>query len=114
VNAAIALQVGAIWPMSVPPVRPVAINCVHSTTPANLTVVPQYSCKPVFLLRVMRNLIEHVPDSLVADTAAARRQPGYLAALRPLIGLDTLLRDTFANRPASCPPGVLRQGLAHL
>ena len=92
VNAAVALQLGAIRPGTSFRCNQSLINCVHHHPPArNLTLALQYSCNPYFY-QVMRALIEHVPDSLVADTVAARH--ANLAAWRRYaqsFGLDTLL-----------------------
>ena len=92
VNAAVALQLGAIRPGTSFRCDQSLINCVHHHPQArNLTLALQYSCNPYFY-QVMRALIEHVPDSLVADTAAARH--ANLAAWRHYaqsFGLDTLL-----------------------
>ncbi|WP_331059681.1 peptidoglycan D,D-transpeptidase FtsI family protein [Hymenobacter sp.] len=92
VNAAVALQLGAIRPSTGFRCDQSLINCVHRhPVPRNLTVALQYSCNPYFY-QVMRNLIERVPDSLVADTTAARH--ANLAAWQRYaksFGLDTLL-----------------------
>ncbi|WP_158010940.1 peptidoglycan D,D-transpeptidase FtsI family protein [Hymenobacter lapidarius] len=92
VNAAIALQMGAIRPTSGFRCDQSLINCVHHhPRPNNLTVALQYSCNPYFY-QVMRSLIDHVPDSLVADTVTARH--ANLATWRRYartFGLDTLL-----------------------
>ena len=92
VNAAVALQLGAIKPTTGFRCDQSLINCVHHhPVPRNLTVALQYSCNPYFY-QVMRKLIEHVPDSLVADTTAARH--ANLAAWQHYaksFGLDTLL-----------------------
>lgn len=92
VNAAVALQLGAIRPTASFRCDQSLINCVHRHPRArNLTMALQYSCNPYFY-QVMRALIEHVPDSLVADTVAARH--ANLAAWQHYaqsFGLDTLL-----------------------
>ncbi|OGX82972.1 peptidoglycan D,D-transpeptidase FtsI family protein [Hymenobacter glacialis] len=92
VNAAIALQVGAIQPTTGFRCDQSLINCVHHhPRPSNLTIALQYSCNPYFY-QVMRNLIDHVPDNLVADTVAARH--ANLATWRRYarsFGLDSLL-----------------------
>ena len=92
VNAAVALQLGAIKPTTGFRCDQSLINCVHYHPQArNLTMALQYSCNPYFY-QVMRKLIEHVPDSLVADTTAARH--ANLAAWQHYaksFGLDTLL-----------------------
>ena len=92
VNAAVALQLGAIRPTTGFRCDQSLINCVHHHPPArNLSIALQYSCNPYFY-QVMRKLIEHVPDSLGADTTAARH--ANLAAWQRYaksFGLDTLL-----------------------
>ena len=92
VNAAVALQLGAITPGTGFRCNQSLINCVHYHPQArNLTMALQYSCNPYFY-QVMRKVIEHVPDSLVADTTAARHL--NLAAWQHYaksFGLDTLL-----------------------
>ncbi|GAC1370843.1 MAG: penicillin-binding protein 2 [Hymenobacter sp.] len=92
VNAAVALQLGAIRPTASFRCDQSLISCVHEHPRArNLTMALQYSCNPYFY-QVMRALIEHVPDSLAADTAAARH--ANLAAWQHYaksFGLDTLL-----------------------
>ena len=92
VNAAVALQLGAIRPTAAFRCDQSLINCVHRhPKPNSLTTALQYSCNPYFY-QVMRALIEHVPDSLVADTVAARH--ANLAAWRRYarsFGLDTVL-----------------------
>ncbi|SFQ66074.1 peptidoglycan D,D-transpeptidase FtsI family protein [Hymenobacter arizonensis] len=92
VNAAVALQLGAIQPTTSFRCDQSLINCVHHHPPGkNLTVALQYSCNPYFY-QVMRKLIERVPDSLAADTVAARH--ANLAAWQRYaksFGLDTLL-----------------------
>ena len=92
VNAAVALQLGATRPGTAYRCDQSLINCVHHHPKArNLTMALQYSCNPYFY-QVMRALIEHVPDSLAADTVAARH--ANLAAWQrhaKSFGLDTLL-----------------------
>jgi penicillin-binding protein 2 len=92
VNAAVALQLGAIQPTTGFRCDQSLINCVHHhPVPRNLTLALQYSCNPYFY-QVMRKVIEHVPDSLIADTTAARHL--NLAAWQHYaksFGLDTLL-----------------------
>ena len=92
VNAAVALQLGAIKPTTGFRCDQSLINCVHHhPVPRNLSIALQYSCNPYFY-QVMRKLIERVPDSLVADTTAARH--ANLAAWQHYaksFGLDTLL-----------------------
>ena len=92
VNAAVALQLGAIRPTTSFGCNQSLISCVHHHPRArNLSMALQYSCNPYFY-QVMRALIEHVPDSLAADTVAARH--ANLAAWQRharSFGLDTLL-----------------------
>ena len=92
VNAAVALQLGATRPGTAYRCDQSLISCVHHHPKArNLTMALQYSCNPYFY-QVMRALIEHVPDSMVADTVAARH--ANLAAWQHYaqsFGLDTLL-----------------------
>ena len=92
VNAAVALQLGATRPGTAYRCDQSLISCVHHHPKArNLTMALQYSCNPYFY-QVMRALIEHVPDSMVADTVAARH--ANLAAWQrhaKSFGLDTLL-----------------------
>ncbi|MFD2787222.1 peptidoglycan D,D-transpeptidase FtsI family protein [Hymenobacter rubripertinctus] len=92
VNAAVALQLGAIGPGTGFRCDQSLISCVHEhPVPRNLTVGLQYSCNPYFY-QVMRNLIERVPDSLAADTVAARH--ANLAQWRRYVrsfGLDSVL-----------------------
>ncbi|MDO7844961.1 penicillin-binding transpeptidase domain-containing protein [Hymenobacter sp. M29] len=92
VNAAVALQLGAIKPTTGFRCDQSLINCVHHHPQArNLSMALQYSCNPYFY-QAIRKLIEHVPDSLVADTTTARHR--NLAAWQHYaksFGLDTLL-----------------------
>jgi len=92
VNAAVALQLGAIRPGTSYRCDQSLITCVHQHTKArNLTMALQYSCNPYFY-QVMRALIERVPDSLATDTVAARH--ANLAAWQRYaksFGFDTLL-----------------------
>ena len=92
VNAAIALQLGAITPATPFPCNQSLVSCVHRHPEArNLTMALQYSCNPYFY-QVLREVINTVPDSLVADTVRARHV--NLAAWRRLaksFAFDTLL-----------------------
>jgi len=92
INAAVALQLGAIQPGTSFPCDQSLITCVHHHPRArNLTMGLQYSCNPYFY-QTMRAVIDHLPDSLVADTVAARH--ANLALWRRYaqsFGLDTLL-----------------------
>ncbi|NVO84226.1 peptidoglycan D,D-transpeptidase FtsI family protein [Hymenobacter terrestris] len=92
VNAAVALQLGAIEPSTGFKCDQTLIKCVHHhPVPSSLTVGLKYSCNPYFY-QTMRNLIQRVPDSLVADTVAARH--ANLAEWRRYVrsfGLDSVL-----------------------
>ncbi|WP_083937830.1 peptidoglycan D,D-transpeptidase FtsI family protein [Hymenobacter aerophilus] len=92
VNAAVALQLGAITPTTGFRCDQTLIKCVHRhPVPSSLTVGLKYSCNPYFY-QTMRNLIERVPDSLAPDTVAARH--ANLAEWRRLVrsfGLDSVL-----------------------
>ncbi|WP_082773967.1 peptidoglycan D,D-transpeptidase FtsI family protein [Hymenobacter sp. PAMC 26628] len=92
VNAAIALQLGAIGPGTGFPCDQSLISCVHHHPAArSLTMGLQYSCNPYFY-QTMRALIDHVPDSLVADTVAARHANlAHWQRYAQSFGLDTLL-----------------------
>jgi penicillin-binding protein 2 len=72
VNAAVALQLGAITPATSFRCDQSLVSCVHHHPQAKtLTLGLKYSCNPYFY-QTMRNLIDCVPDSLVQDTVAAR------------------------------------------
>ncbi|MCR5886231.1 peptidoglycan glycosyltransferase [Hymenobacter sp. J193] len=72
VNAAIALQLGAIRPGTGFRCDQSLVSCVHDHPKASsLTAGLKYSCNPYFY-QVLQNVINHVPDSLVQDTVAAR------------------------------------------
>ncbi|WBA42885.1 peptidoglycan D,D-transpeptidase FtsI family protein [Hymenobacter canadensis] len=72
VNAAVALQLGAISPTTAFRCDQSLVSCVHHHRPAtSLTLGLKYSCNPYFY-QVMQGVINHVPDSLVQDTVAAR------------------------------------------
>ncbi|MBD2716871.1 hypothetical protein KBK19_17640 [Microvirga sp. STR05] len=92
VNAAVALQLGAISPATAFRCDQTLVSCVHHhPRPNSLTVGLKYSCNPYFY-QVMQNLISRVPDSLVADTVAARHT--NLAEWRRYVrsfGLDSVL-----------------------
>ena len=92
VNAAVALQLGAISPATAFPCDQSLISCVHHHPPGNsLTAGLKYSCNPYFY-QVMRSLINRVPDSLAPDSAAARH--ANLAEWRRYVrsfGLDSVL-----------------------
>jgi penicillin-binding protein 2 len=92
VNAAVALQLGAITPQTGFRCDQSLISCVHHHPAGkNLTLGLQYSCNPYFY-QVMRNIISRVPDSLATDTVAARH--ANLAQWRRYVrsfGLDSVL-----------------------
>lgn len=72
VNAAIALQMGAISPTTGFRCDQSLVTCVHDHPRAkSLTDGLKYSCNPYFY-QVMGNLINHTPDSLAQDSAASR------------------------------------------
>ncbi|WP_210521009.1 peptidoglycan D,D-transpeptidase FtsI family protein [Hymenobacter terricola] len=94
VNAAVALQLGAITPLAAFRCDQSLINCVHEHPSArNLTQALKYSCNPYFY-RVLQAVVEQIPDSLAqpVDTCAVRHQ-NLAAWARQLksFGLDTLL-----------------------
>jgi penicillin-binding protein 2 len=92
VNAAVALQLGAITPTTSFRCDQSLVSCVHHHPQAKtLALGLKYSCNPYFY-QTMRNLIDCVPDSLVADTVAARH--ANLALWRRYVrsfGLDSVL-----------------------
>ncbi|WP_165963571.1 peptidoglycan D,D-transpeptidase FtsI family protein [Hymenobacter radiodurans] len=92
VNAAVALQLGAITPATSFRCDQTLLSCVHKhPQPKNLTLGLQYSCNPYFY-QVMRNVINYVPDSLAQDSVGARH--GNLAEWRRYVrsfGLDSVM-----------------------
>ncbi|MBC6698772.1 peptidoglycan D,D-transpeptidase FtsI family protein [Hymenobacter puniceus] len=92
VNAAVALQLGAISPATGFRCDQSLVSCVHHhPRPGSLTVGLKYSCNPYFY-QVLQTVINHVPDSLVQDTVAARH--ANLAQWRRYarsFGLDSVL-----------------------
>ncbi|WP_305019090.1 peptidoglycan D,D-transpeptidase FtsI family protein [Hymenobacter cheonanensis] len=107
VNAAVALQLGAITANTPFPCDQSLINCVHPHPAArNLTMALKYSCNPYFY-QVLRAVVEPRPDSAAtaADTVAARH--AHLAAWRRCVrsfGLDTLLGvDVAREQPGFLP-----------
>ncbi|TYZ08124.1 peptidoglycan glycosyltransferase [Hymenobacter lutimineralis] len=92
VNAAVALQLGAITPATGFRCDQTLVSCVHDHPKAKtLTAGLKYSCNPYFY-QVMQNVINHVPDSLAQDTVAARHL--NLAQWRRYVrsfGLDSVL-----------------------
>ena len=102
VNAAVALQLGAITDNTSFPCDQSLINCVHDHPQArNLTLALKYSCNPYFY-QVMRAVVNREPG---LDTCAARHT--HLADWTRLVrsfGLDTLLRmDVTRERPGFIP-----------
>ncbi|GAB3289446.1 penicillin-binding protein 2 [Hymenobacter humi] len=94
VNAAVALQLGAIRADASFACDQSLMNCVHHHPRArSLTQALKYSCNPYFY-RVLQTVVEQVPDSLAqpADTCAVQRQ-NLMAWTRHVksFGLDTLL-----------------------
>ena len=104
VNAAVALQLGAIRPTTAFPCDQSLISCVHHHPPGNsLTAGLKYSCNPYFY-QVMQTLINHVPENLAADSVAARH--ANLAEWRRYVrsfGLDSVLGTDVAREA----PGFL-------
>jgi penicillin-binding protein 2 len=107
VNAAVALQLGAITANTPFACDQSLINCVHPhPTARNLTMALKYSCNPYFY-QVLRAVVEPRPDSAAtaADTVAARH--AHLAAWRRCVrsfGLDTLLGvDVAREQPGFLP-----------
>ena len=107
VNAAVALQLGAIKENTSFRCDQSLINCVHPHPQArNLTMALKYSCNPYFY-QVLRAVVEPRPDSAatLADTVAARH--AHLAAWRRQVksfGLDTLLGvDVAREQPGFLP-----------
>ncbi|MVN78238.1 peptidoglycan glycosyltransferase [Hymenobacter sp. HMF4947] len=107
VNAAVALQLGAIKADTSFACDQSLINCVHPHPRArNLTMALKYSCNPYFY-QVLRAVVEPRPDSAAtaADTVLARH--AHLAAWRRQVksfGLDTLLGvDIAREQPGFLP-----------
>ncbi|QNH60531.1 peptidoglycan D,D-transpeptidase FtsI family protein [Hymenobacter sediminicola] len=105
VNAAVALQLGAISPTTAFRCDQTLVSCVHHhPKPNSLTVGLKYSCNPYFY-QVMQNLINRMPDSLaVVDTVATRH--ANLAEWRRYVrsfGLDSVLGVDFPREA----PGFL-------
>jgi len=92
VNAAIALQLGAITPATSFRCDQSLVSCVHRHPPGrNLTLGLMYSCNPYFY-QVMRRVIDHTPDSLAQDSAAARHlNLARWAHYARSFGLDSVL-----------------------
>ena len=111
VNAAVALQLGAITDHTSFACDQSLINCVHPHPQArNLTMALKYSCNPYFY-QTLRAVVEPRPDSAatLADSSAARHQ--HLAAWRRYVrsfGLDTLLGvDVSREQPGFLPTPAL-------
>jgi penicillin-binding protein 2 len=107
VNAAVALQLGAITANTPFACDQSLINCVHPHPMArNLTMALKYSCNPYFY-QVLQKVVEPRPDSAAtaADTVVARHT--HLAAWRRYVrsfGLDTLLGvDVAREQPGFLP-----------
>ncbi|WP_324678772.1 peptidoglycan D,D-transpeptidase FtsI family protein [Hymenobacter sp. GOD-10R] len=92
VNAAVALQLGAISPTTAFRCDQSLVSCVHHHPQAkSLTLGLKYSCNPYFY-QVMQTLIDRMPDSLAVDTVAERH--ANLALWRRYVrsfGLDSVL-----------------------
>lgn len=92
VNAAVALQLGAISPTTAFRCDQTLVSCVHHHPPGNTLMLGlKYSCNPYFY-QVMRTLINRMPDSLAVDTVAVRH--ANLALWRRYVrsfGLDSVL-----------------------
>jgi penicillin-binding protein 2 len=107
VNAAVALQLGAVGTGTSFACDQSLINCVHPHPQArNLTMALKYSCNPYFY-QVLRAVVEPRPDSAatLADTVAQRH--AHLTAWRRYVrsfGLDTLLGvDLAREQPGFLP-----------
>ncbi|MBW3126944.1 peptidoglycan D,D-transpeptidase FtsI family protein [Hymenobacter profundi] len=105
VNAAAALQLGAILPTTGFRCDQSLVRCVHHHPQANsLTMGLKYSCNPYFY-QAMQQLINRVPDSLAQDSAAARHV--NLALWRRYVrsfGLDSVLgADVAREAPGFLP-----------
>jgi penicillin-binding protein 2 len=107
VNAAVALQLGAITDHTSFLCDQSLINCVHPhPTARNLTMALKYSCNPYFY-QTLRAVVEPRPDSAatLADTVAARH--AHLSEWRRYVrsfGLDTLLGvDIAREQPGFLP-----------
>jgi len=102
VNAAVAMQLGAIPNDTTFYCDQSLVNCVHDhPTARNITQALKYSCNPYFY-QVMRTLVNRKPGR---DTCAARHQ--NLALWTRYVrsfGLDTLLGvDVTRERPGYIP-----------
>ncbi|AYA37696.1 peptidoglycan glycosyltransferase [Hymenobacter oligotrophus] len=93
VNAAVALQLGAISPATGFRCDQTLVRCVHRhPVPKDLTTGLKYSCNPYFY-RVLERLITRVPDSLAADSATLIRHANLAQWRRYArsFGLDSVL-----------------------
>jgi penicillin-binding protein 2 len=111
VNAAVALQLGAINKDTSFACDQSLVNCVHPHPRArNLTMALKYSCNPYFY-QVLRAVVEPRPDSAatLADSSAVRHR--HLAAWRRQVrsfGIDTLLGvDVAREQPGFLPTPAL-------
>ncbi len=107
VNAAVALQLGAVTTNTSFRCDQSLINCAHRHPQArDLTMALKYSCNPYFY-QVLQAVVEPRPDSAatMADTVAARHT--NLGAWRRYVrsfGLDTLLGvDIAREQPGFLP-----------
>jgi len=117
VNAAVALQLGAITDKTDFPCDQSLINCVHPHPEArNLTMALKYSCNPYFY-QTLRAVIEPRPDSAatLADSSAIRhRQLGLWRRYVKSFGLDTLLGvDIAREQPGFLPTPALYDKIRH-
>ena len=117
VNAAVAMQLGAITDHTPFPCDQSLINCVHPHPQArNLTMALKYSCNPYFY-QTLRAVIEPRPDSAatLADSSAIRHR--QLSAWRHYVksfGLDTLLGvDIAREQPGFLPTPALYDKIRH-
>lgn len=112
VNAAIALQLGAITPAASFRCDQSLISCVHRHPPAkNLTKALEYSCNPYFY-QVLRAVVDR---DLGPDSSAVRH--AHLAdwgRLARSFGLDTLLGvDVPRERPGFLPTPAYYDSVRH-
>jgi penicillin-binding protein 2 len=107
VNAAVALQLGAVKADTSFRCDQSLINCVHVHPQArNLTMALKYSCNPYFY-QVLRAVIEPAVDSAVTAADSMNVRHRHLAAWRRQVksfGLDTLLGvDIAREQPGYLP-----------
>ncbi|WP_303311439.1 penicillin-binding protein 2 [Hymenobacter sp. BT730] len=104
VNAAVALQMGAISPTTAFRCDQSLVSCVHDhPRTKSLTAGLKYSCNPYFY-QVMRDLVNRTPDSLAQDSARARHiNLDHWRRYARSFGLDSVL-GTDMSREA---PGFL-------